>query len=256
MTQGLGLSIMGAEAGMKFSSVGDLADQIDEARKAVNEGRTALAAGPGAVTYVPVPSVPGTNAFGNTGKATAAGSGHADLQAAADGLAEILAGVLNSDEARLRKVIKAFKELDDELADRLFANASKSFDVYSAHVHSHGLHEYDDFVRTGQIDQLHGAMNRGPSLLGADLNAVTNHGDNTKNTSSGAAIHSFKEEGYTVYSGAVNEDGKVVGTSPSGTRIDHVAGSPAFTMSGPPVLFDGATSDHDGQQVDVEIPNW
>lgn len=241
---------------MKFGSVSELADQVDEARKAVVQGRTALAEGPGAVTYVPVPSVPGSNAFGNTDKATAAGSAHANLQAAADSLAEILIGVLDSDEERLRKVITAFKELEDEIADRIFANASKGFDVYSAHMHSHGLYKNDDFVRTSQINTLHDAMNRGPSLLGADLNVVTQHGDNPKNTSSGDAIHAFKEEGYTVYSGAVNEDGKVVGTSPSGTRIDHVAGSPGLTMDEQPILADGATSDHDGQRVDVEIPNW
>ncbi|WP_406317874.1 hypothetical protein OHA77_11090 [Streptosporangium sp. NBC_01639] len=247
---------MDVEPSMRFSAVSELADQVDEARKAVEQGRTALAGGPGAVTYVPVPSVPGSNAFGNTGKATSAGSAHADLQAAADGLAEILIGVLDADQGRLRKVVTAFRELDDDIADRLFAGAAKGFDVYSAHVHSHGLHKYDDFVRTGQIDKLHDAMNRGPSLLGADLNIVTNNGDNPKNTSSADAIHDLKEEGYTVYSGAANEDGKVVGTSPSGTRIDHVTGSPGLTMNGQPVLVDGATSDHDGQQVDVEIPNW
>lgn len=247
---------MGAEASMDFDEVGKLAGKVGEARKAVEEGRTALSQGPGAVTYIPVPTVPGSNAFGETANAGLAGSAHAELQSTADSLAEILTGVIGSDEARLRKIIKAFKELDDEIADRLFAQASKGFDVYSAHVHSHGLHEYDDFVRTGQIDKLHEAMNRGPSLLGGDLNVVTHHGDNPKNTSSGDAIHDLTTEGYTVYSGAVGEDGKVVGTSPSGTRIDHVAGSPAFTMNGQPVLVDGATSDHDAQQVDVEIPNW
>ncbi|MEU8104834.1 hypothetical protein AB0C18_14040 [Nonomuraea muscovyensis] len=247
---------MGAEASMDFDEVGKLAGKVGEARKAVEQGRTALAGGPGAVTYIPVPNMPSNNAFGDTNNATAASSAHADLQTSADGLAEILISVIDSDESRLRKVIQAFKQLDDEIADRLFAQASKGFDVYSAHVHSHGLHEYDDFVRTGQIDTLHEAMNRGPSLLGADLNVVTHHGDNPKNNSSGDAIHDLKTEGYTVYSGAVNEDGKIVGTSPSGTRIDHVAGSPTFTMNGQPVLVDGATSDHDGQQVDVEIPNW
>lgn len=241
---------------MDFDAVGKLAGKVGEARKAVDQGRTALAGGPGAVTYVPVPSVPGSNAFGDTSTATSAGSAHAELQASAENLAEILTGVLGSDESRLRKVVKAFKELDDEIADRLFAGADKGFDVYSAHVHSHGLREYDDFVRTGQIDTLHEAMNRGPSLLGADLNVVTHHGDNPKNNSSGDAVHDFTDEGYTVYSGAVGDDGKVVGTSPSGTRIDHVAGSPAFVMDGQPVLVDGATSDHDGQQVDVEIPDW
>ncbi|NUW31484.1 endonuclease/exonuclease/phosphatase family protein [Nonomuraea sp. SMC257] len=247
---------MGTEASMDFDPVDKLAGKIGEARKAVEQGRTALSGGPGAVTYVPVPVVPASNAFGDTSRATSAGSAHADLQTSADDLAEILIGVLTSDESRLRKVIRAFKELDDDLADRLFAGAAKGFDVYSAHVHSHGLHKYDDFVRSDQIGKLHEAMNRGPSLLGADLNVVTHNGDNVQKNASGGAIHDLKDEGYTVYSGAVGEDGKVVGTSPSGTRIDHVAGSPAFTVDGPPVLFDGATSDHDGQRVDVEIPNW
>ncbi|MFC7592565.1 hypothetical protein ACFQYP_59215 [Nonomuraea antimicrobica] len=241
---------------MKFGPVGELAEQVDAARTAVEEGREALAQSPGAVTYVPVPSVPGSNAFGNTSKATSAGSAHADVQAAADGLAEILVGVLGSDGERLRRVITAFRELDDKIADRLFAGAAEGFNVYSAHVHSHGLHEYDDYVRTGQIDRLHEAMNSGPSLLGADLNVVTNDGDNPKNTTSGDAVGDFADEGYTVYSGAVNGDGEMVGTSPTGKRIDHLAGSPAFTMDQPPRLFDGATSDHDGQAVDVQIPDW
>ncbi|NYF38089.1 endonuclease/exonuclease/phosphatase family protein [Streptosporangium sandarakinum] len=247
---------MSSEASMDFDAVGKLAGKVGEAHRSITRGRAALSEGPGAVTYVPVPSVPGSNAFGGTSGAVSAGSAHADLQASADGLAEILIGVLHSDEGRLHKVIKAFRELDDEIADRLFAGANKSFDVYSAHVHSHGLHGYDDFVRTGQIDRLHEAMNRGPSLLGADLNVVTHNGDNPKNNSSGDAIHDFKNEGYTVYSGAADETGRVVGTSPSGTRIDHVAGSPAFDLSGQPVLVDGATSDHDAQRVDVDVPNW
>ncbi|TMR97443.1 endonuclease/exonuclease/phosphatase family protein [Nonomuraea basaltis] len=247
---------MGIEAGMKFGPVGKLADEVDGARTAVEEGRKALSDSPGAVTYVPVPSVPGSNAFGNTSKATEAGSAHASVQASADSLAEIFIGVLDSDGERLRKVIKAFKDLDDEIADRLFANAAKGFDVYSAHVHSHGLHEYDDYVRTGQINRLHEAMNGGPSLLGGDLNVITNNGDNPKNTSSGDAIGDMAGEGYTVYSGATNADGDIVGTSPSGTRIDHVAGSPALTMDGQPTLMDGSTSDHDGQVVDVQVPDW
>ncbi|MFC4006088.1 endonuclease/exonuclease/phosphatase family protein [Nonomuraea purpurea] len=246
---------MGAEAGMHFGPVGELAGQVDEARTAVEEGRRALAEGPGAVTYAPVPVVPGSNAFGNTSKATVTGSAHADVQAAADNLAEILIGVLDSDGERIRRVIRAFKELEDDVADRIFAGARQGFGVYSAHVHSHGLHEYDDFVRTGQIDRLHEAMNGGPSLLGGDLNVVTNDGVNPKNNSSGDAINAFAQEGYTVYSGATDENGDVVGTSPSGSRIDHVAGSPAFIMD-QPRLMDGATSDHDGQVVDVQVPDW
>ncbi|WP_327582891.1 hypothetical protein OHA25_44300 [Nonomuraea sp. NBC_00507] len=121
---------MGIEAGMKFGPVGKLADEVDGARTAVEEGRKALSDSPGAVTYVPVPSVPGSNAFGNTSKATEAGSAHASVQASADSLAEIFIGVLDSDGERLRKVIKAFKDLDDEIADQLFANAAKGFDVY------------------------------------------------------------------------------------------------------------------------------
>ncbi|MFI7701894.1 endonuclease/exonuclease/phosphatase family protein [Nonomuraea sp. NPDC049480] len=247
---------MAAEASMRFGPVRELAGQVDDAGTAVKQGRDALAGGPGAVTYVPVPGVPGSNAFGNTSKATTAGSAHAEVQAAAGSLAEVLIGVLGSDADRLRKVVKAFKELDDEIADRLFAGAGRGFDVYSAHVHSHGLHEYDDFVRTGQIDKLHDAMNTGPSLLGGDLNVVTNNGDNPKNNSSGDAVNAFTQEGYTVYSGAVNDNGDIVGTSPSGTRIDHVAGSGAFTMDQQPTLADGATSDHDGQVVDVQVPDW
>ncbi|MEO3875784.1 hypothetical protein ABGB18_43975 [Nonomuraea sp. B12E4] len=247
---------MGTEAGMKFGPVGDLAAQVDEARTAMDQGRSALSDGPDAVPYVPTGVAPGSNAFGDTSNATAAGSAHADTKAAADKLAEVFTGVLGSDGERLRRVIQAFKDLDDELADRLFAGASQGFDVYSAHVHSHGAHEYDDYIRTGQIDRLHEAMNGGPSIMGGDLNVVTENGDNTKDNSSGAAIQSFTEEGYTVYSGAVNGDGDVVGTSPSQTRIDHVAGSPAFIMDEQPLLVDGATSDHDGQVLDVQVPDW
>ncbi|MEV0619434.1 hypothetical protein AB0I81_39370 [Nonomuraea sp. NPDC050404] len=241
---------------MKFGPMGKLADEVDGARTAVEKGRKSLSESPGAVTYVPVPGVPGSNSFGNTSKATTAGSAHASVQSSAESLAEILVAVLDSDGDRLRKVIKAFKELDDDIADRLFAKAAKGFDVYSAHVHSHGLHEYDDYVRTGQIDRLHEAMNGGPSLMGGDLNVVTNNGVNPKNTTSGDAIGDMSREGYTVYSGATNDDGRVVGTSPSGTRIDHVAGSPAFGMGEQPTLMDGATSDHDGQVVDVQVPDW
>ncbi|MGV9304029.1 hypothetical protein ACWENQ_17220 [Nonomuraea sp. NPDC004354] len=246
---------MGDEVNIIYDRVGAIAEGADQAKEAVEQGRTILSRTPTPVTYVPVPSVPGSNAFGNSEKALSCGSSYADLQAAADEAAEALAGVLTRDAGRLRQVVKVFKELDHETADRLLGSASKSLDVYSAHVHSHGLHKYDDPVRAGQIDTLHRAVD-GPSLIGADLNAATNNGAHNTRKVSLDAINSFNREGYTVYTGATNADGDVVGTSPSGTRIDYVISSPGVELAGAPQLVDGGTSDHDGQQVDVVVPDW
>ncbi|TDD01397.1 endonuclease/exonuclease/phosphatase family protein [Nonomuraea deserti] len=249
---------MGDEASMRFGRVRELAREVGKAREEVEKGRRALSESPDAVPYVPVPTVPGSNAFGDTDNAAPVGSALANLAASADDLSGVLIGVLDSDETRLGKVVTAFETLDDDIADRLFADAAKGFDVYSAHVHSHGLHEYDDYVRTGQIDTLHEAMNRGPSLLGADLNAPTLDGENHKGTGSGAAIEEFQDEGYSVYSRGVNDEGEPVGTSPVGDKpIDHVISSPALPINEPPTLTDNGTSDHmGGQGADVELPNW
>lgn len=246
---------MGDEVNIIYDRVGAIADGAAKAREAVGQGRTILSRTPTPVTYVPVPSVPGSNAFGNTEKAVSCGSSYSDLQAAADTAAEALAGVLTRDEARLRLVIKVFKQLDHEIADQLLGSASKSLDVYSAHVHSHGLRKNDEPVRADQINRLHGAID-GPSVIGADLNAETINGDHQTNKISRDAIHGFNDEGYTVYTGATDADGNVVGTSPSGTRIDYVMSSPGVAMAGAPQLVDGGTSDHDGQRVDLIVPDW
>lgn len=240
---------------MRFDAVLRLAEQVNDAGKTLGEGRREATGGAQAFKYEPVPN-PVFGAFGNTANATNAESAYAKLRYSADHLAEILIDVLGTDGSRLRTAVKLFKELDDRIADQLLAAEKGGFDVYSAHVHSDGLGKYDDHVRTQQIDKLHGALNRGPSLLGADLNVVTNDGDNPGQTTSGDAVHGIKQDGYTVYSGGVGQNGQLTGTSPTHQRIDHVAGSPGFIMNNRPHVIDGGTSDHDGMVIDVEIPNW
>ncbi|WP_433514914.1 endonuclease/exonuclease/phosphatase family protein [Nonomuraea sp. CA-143628] len=246
---------MGDEAGMKYDRVGTIADGVLKAVDDVAEGSKKLGEALSPVTYVPVPSVPGFNAFGNTSKAVSCGSDYADTLTAAADASELLGALLDRDEKRLRKVIQIFRTTDHEEADRICANSAKSLDVYSAHVHSHGLHGNDETVRAMQIDKLHDSID-GPSVIGADLNAITEDGQTDWKMAGPQSIASFAQEGYTVYSGASTPDGAIAGTSPTGTRIDHVIGSPSVEFGGRPQLVDGGSSDHDGQKVDLIIPDW
>lgn len=100
---------------MRFSSVETLVRRMDEARIAVEEGRRALSG---------EPSVTASGAFGGTSE-----EAYTALQASADKLAGVLIGVLDADGERLGKVIKAFKEMDDELADGKFTGAEAGFDL-------------------------------------------------------------------------------------------------------------------------------
>lgn len=245
---------MGQVSGMEYERVRRLADQVSEAAATLEGGRSALGDGPGTGFSLPNPFgedsfVQLSTPFGNTQSARTCQAVYHEAQAAGGTATERLGAVLTADVERLGQVITCFQETDHESADQICAAGGDSLNVYSTHVHSHGSSD-DDFVRAGQIDRLRDEI-EGPAVIGADLNAEPDD-DNR----SSEAIADFEDHGYDVHSGGVDDSGEVVGTSSSGRFIDHVITSPTITVGGQPQLVDGGPSDHEGQRLDITVPDW
>jgi hypothetical protein len=229
---------------MDYDEVGWLATRVKEAAATLQGGHSALAGSPGTHQSVPVPSVPDMNAFGNTPVAGSVSSAYSRTKSAAATAAEGLTSVLQDDVARLDEVKRTFQETDHASADQISAAAGRgNLSVYSAHVHSDGSNN-NDLVRAGQIEQMQETFNQSPGVIGADFNAEVGDG----NLSSGA-IQGFEDDGHTI------DGGEVGGTSHSGRSIDYVVTAPGVSPSGAE-LVDGATSDHDGQRVDLTVSRW
>lgn len=232
---------------MEYEQVGWLADQVAAAATGLSGGGTDLSAAPGLAISIPLPLVADpviatAPAFGNTDAAHDCLSAYHHALGAADDAVTRLGAVLDTDVQRLGAAVTTFQQMDHAAADRVFSAAGQGVNVYSAHLHSDGSND-DDFVRAGQIDRLRQAID-GPALLGADLNAELDDGN-----LSSAAVARFGDDGFDVNAGEVG------GTSHSGRSIDYVMPVDGIT-AGNPTLVDGGTSDHDGQRVDVAIPNW
>jgi hypothetical protein len=229
---------------MDYDEVGWLASRVREAAATLQGGHAALAGSAGTYTTVPVPGVPAVNAFGNTPTAGSVSAAYSRAKSAGSTATEGMIGVLQDDVARLDEVIRTFQETDHASADRISAAAGDgSLSVYSGHVHSDGSNN-NDLVRAGQIEQMQETFNQSPGVIGADFNAEVGDG----NLSSGA-IQGFEDDGHTIGGGEVG------GTSHSGRSIDYVVTAPGVSPSGAE-LVDGATSDHDGQRVDLTVTRW
>lgn len=229
---------------MDYEQVEGLAEQVAAAGSGLAGGQATMSTSPDLALSVPLiddlvfSTMP---AFGNTDSAHDCLSAYSQARQRADDAVAALIAVLNTDAGRLVEAVSTFRSTDHENADQILSAASRGVNIYSAHVHSDGSNN-DDVVRAGQIDRLRGNI-EGPAVLGADLNAELDDGN-----LSAAAVDAY-EQGFDV------EAGEVGGTSHSGRSIDYIMPTDGI-QAGDPSLVDGGPSDHNGQRVDLTIPNW
>jgi hypothetical protein len=216
---------------MEYSQVERLAEAVAEAADELTTGGRPLA-----------DDRVSAAALGNTDSANDCLTALRRAQSTARTATRRLVTVLDDDADRLRQAVVAFQQTDHETADQMFAASRDGINVYSAHVHSDGSND-DDFVRADQIDRLRESVD-GPAVIGADLNAELDDGN-----MSADAVARFGDDGFDVNAGEVG------GTSSTGRSIDYVMPSSGVSASNATEV-DGATSDHNGQRVDVTIPRW
>jgi endonuclease/exonuclease/phosphatase (EEP) superfamily protein YafD len=224
---------------VEYDQLAWLAGQVETATESLDDGRAAIAETP----YV-------SNAdFG--GEAQCAQS-YRSLESRAIAAARMLAEALAADAEKMRRMVEVYDATDQETADRMFAAAGTTLDVYSAHVHSHddGLtSEQSQAIRAGQIDELVdvAGSHEGPAIVGADLNTERGEG-----TPSSDAVDGFETQlGFTNYAGDVPPTGS------GGTReIDYVFGGPQNVVVDADLVETDGLSDHEGQNVEIEVNRW
>lgn len=191
----------------------------------------------------------GRAAFGDgDDAATCAWKYRLQMGAAVDAMAEMI-GALEADRSKMRRMVQTFRATDQETADRIWAEAGTSMDVYSAHVHSHdgGLSRAEDqAIRADQIGRLGDVTGEyeGASVVAADLNTEAG-----RDTPSSEAVGDLERDGnYT----SIYHDGPGEGER----EIDHVLGSPNVVATDSNLVETDGLSDHDGQQVEIEVQRW
>lgn len=224
---------------IEYDQVGWLAGQVEAATESLDEGKAALTGTP----YV-------SNAdFGGEDQCA---RNYRRLEGKAIAAARVLAQALQADADKMRRMVAVYEATDQQTADRLFSAAGTSLDVYSAHVHSHddGLtSEQSQAIRAGQIDELIDVAGSydGPAIVGADLN--TERGEDTP---SSQAVEGFESElGFTNHAAGLPPTGS------DGTReIDYVFGGPQNVVVDTDHVDAEGVSDHDGQNIELEVNRW
>lgn len=230
---------------IEYERVGWLADQVQVAADELGDGRSGLPPG-----YSELP-LPPASAFGNTSGAGPCADGAAGLIEDARTARAHLRLTLGTDVTRLREVVSTFRSTDHAAADRAYAAAGGTLQVFTTHVHSEDSGgrrgSEDDRERAGQVNEAwyNVGNSLGPTVFTGDLNETVDS-DNRGSD----AINRFGEFGYTDAgrgAGATSRDG-------DGRRIDYVFTSPDLNVPGSATNVDGGPSDHNGIAVDVEIP--
>lgn len=231
---------------IEYERVEWLADQVQVAADEFGDGRSGLPAG-----YADIPPPP-ASAFGNTSGADVCADAASRMIEDARTARAHLHLMLGTDVTRLREVVSTFRGTDHASADRAYAAAGGTLQVFTTHVHSEdsggARGSEDDRERAGQINEAGYNVNNsiGPTVFTGDLNETVDS-DNRGSD----AINRFGDEyGYTDAgqgAGATSNDGE-------GRRIDYVFTSPDINVPGSATNVDGGPSDHNGIAVDVEIP--
>ncbi len=224
---------------VEYDQVDWLAGQVETATQSLEDGRAAL---------VDTPYVSNAD-FG--GEAQCA-QRYRNLESKAIAAAGMLAQAMSADAEKMRNMVEVYEATDQQTADRLFAAAGTSLDVYSAHVHSHdeGLtSEQSQAIRAGQIDELVDVAGgyQGPAIVGADLNTEQGEG-----TPSSDAVDDFETDlGFTNHAAGLPPTGS------DGTReIDYVFGGPQNVVVDTDLVETDGVSDHQGQNIELEVNRW
>jgi endonuclease/exonuclease/phosphatase family metal-dependent hydrolase len=247
---------------MDFPEAGKLLEALALARASVADGATAFGQAPPTVVNHNVVSAYGgvvsswnvpeaLPVFGNTAAANACLTAHFESTNLLSSVLTAFANTLDSDVERLKVAIMMFHEADGASAD-LMLQSAKGLDVFSAHlaVRDKNTAVQDEQIQAGQLDQLRTASgtDAGSAIVAGDFNSEPGSPDSPF----GQALDRFGEHGYDPHGGDLH-DGQG-GTSESHYAIDYLM--PRGVATTPATRWDREKSDHDGQVVEVTIPDW
>lgn len=180
--------------------------------------------------------------FGNTSAGDACLGAHSWARSGMDGTLKAFAGTVESDHGRLEMAWSTYKKNDAEAADRMLEISRNRLDILTTHLSTKN--------QSGQIKELNklvGDPSKGNMIVTGDFNATS-----TPGTPSGDEIQNFGKKGFDVGGGVIN-DGQG-GTSATHRPIDQVM--PRGVGALPAQRWNREQSDHDGQLVDIVLPNW
>ncbi|GIH08198.1 hypothetical protein Rhe02_62650 [Rhizocola hellebori] len=248
------------ETKMDFPEVDKLLGELSRARDAVGGGAksfgeasetlgwssytTAIGGSVGSWS-IPQPEL----VFGDTEGGGQCWSAHYECKIVMDTVLPAFANTLDSDIERLKTAVMLFHQTDGENADRMLQAARGGLDVLTAHL-STGANPEGEANRAGQLDKMFGQT-------GNDANATLVTGDFNNSptgvdTPFGKSLNQYGQHGFDVHAGDLH-DGQG-GTSASHLPIDYVI--PRGVGSTEATRWGRDESDHDGQVVDVTIPDW
>ncbi|MFC9894583.1 endonuclease/exonuclease/phosphatase family protein [Nocardia sp. NPDC127579] len=189
--------------------------------------------------------------FGNTGGGKACHAAHSATYTQGTASMSAFAGTVDADAERMKMAIALYLIMEDANAESMLLLKGKTLDFLSAHMSLAGDNATEQAAQIEKLRGLVADIRDGNVLVGGDLNAAMNGND-----PSARAIQRFGWDGYDTHAGTINDgpNGAPKGTSQSYHPIDHVL--PRGVGTAPATRWDRGQSDHDGQRVDVTMPNW
>jgi hypothetical protein len=248
-----------SESKVDFDELGKLTEEVRRAKTSLDAGVQGFGNSPSPQPTAPtrprvmngyvLPSynIPGPTPFGNTSAGESCLGQHAYARSAMDSTLKTFANTIESDYERLRTAMALYRKVDAEQADNMLAINRNQLDVLTTHLTTPEGQENNQAAQIKQLRDLVGGPANGSTVVTGDFNAGS-----AGNSASAGQIRDFNGQGFDVNGGQIN-DGRG-GTSLTNKPIDHLM--PRGVGSSPATRWDRHPSDHDGQAVDLTMPNW
>lgn len=248
-----------SDSKVDFDEVRKLATEVRRAQSSLDAGVQGFANAPSPQPSPPSQTsviagspktwtFPADTTFGNTNAGAACLSAHSQARSTMDAALRAFAKTADSDAERLESALALYRKTDADSADNILAANRNRLDVLTSHLtlNTDG-HAQDQAAQVNRLRGLAGDVSQGNTVVSGDFNT-----ESTGNSGSAQGIRAFGGQGFDVHGGDIN-DGKG-GTSASHRRIDHLM--PRGVGASEATRWDRDQSDHDGQVVDLTMPNW
>jgi hypothetical protein len=192
-----------------------------------------------------------TTTFGNTDAGATCLNAHSQARSTMDGTLKAFARTVDSDAERLEASMAAYKKMDAESADNLLATNRNQLDILTAHLANGGETANLQAAEIAKLRGLTGDPTNGNMVVSGDFNAASEG-----NSPSAQQIQQFGKHGFDVDAGDIHDGpgGSLRGTSLTHKPIDQLM--PRGLGASEAQRWARAQSDHDGQEVDLTLPNW
>lgn len=254
-----------SESKVDLDELQKLATEIRRAQSSLDAGVKGFANAPAAsptppsvtTTIYGVPTqhyLSPSTTFGNTSAGDTCLGEHQQARSAMDSTLKAFAGTIESDAERLAMAKSTYEKVDAEQADRMLAISRNQLDILTTHLSTTGKNAELVGQQAEQINQLRGLVgdrSTGNMVVTGDFNAQA-QAPKPEFEPSAQAIRNFGGNGFDI-NGGVIDDGRG-GTSKSNLPIDHVMPRGVGAVEAQRWRRD--QSDHDGQDVDITMPNW